>query len=77
MYIHVYIDVRMHTFAVQAVDMRHACQYADTLCLYAVFGVELLLHQQALQKEYPNSPWSLTFSYGRALQVSQLCCNVR
>eukprot|EP00953_Heterococcus_sp_UTEX-ZZ885_P038160 19594-Heterococcus_DN1.PRE.3 len=29
---------------------------------------ESTLNLQALQKEYPNSPWSLTFSYGRALQ---------
>jgi fructose-bisphosphate aldolase class I len=27
---------------------------------------------QALQEECPNAPWSLTFSYGRALQATTL-----
>ncbi len=27
---------------------------------------------QALQDECPNAPWSLTFSYGRALQSTTL-----
>ena len=29
-------------------------------------------YAQALQEECPNSPWALTFSYGRALQTSTL-----
>lgn len=28
--------------------------------------------RQALNEEYPNSPWALTFSYGRALQSTTL-----
>ena len=30
---------------------------------------ESTLNLQALQEACPNAPWSLTFSYGRALQV--------
>lgn len=30
---------------------------------------ESSINLNALQKECPNAPWSLTFSYGRALQV--------
>ena len=33
---------------------------------------ESTLNLQALQNECPNSPWALTFSYGRALQSSTL-----
>ncbi|KAM3578084.1 hypothetical protein VYU27_000182 [Nannochloropsis oceanica] len=33
---------------------------------------EATLNLQQLQKEYPDAPWSLTFSYGRALQSSTL-----
>jgi fructose-bisphosphate aldolase, class I len=33
---------------------------------------ESTLNVQALQDECPNAPWSLTFSYGRALQSSTL-----
>lgn len=33
---------------------------------------EATLNLQALQEECPNSPWALTFSYGRALQTSTL-----
>ncbi|KAK9867653.1 hypothetical protein WJX84_007745 [Apatococcus fuscideae] len=33
---------------------------------------EATLNLQALQEECPNSPWSLTFSYGRALQSATL-----
>ncbi|EIE21317.1 fructose-1,6-bisphosphate aldolase [Coccomyxa subellipsoidea C-169] len=33
---------------------------------------ESTLNLQALQEECPNSPWSLTFSYGRALQSTTL-----
>ncbi|GAB4816635.1 hypothetical protein N2152v2_003681 [Parachlorella kessleri] len=33
---------------------------------------EATLNLQALQEECPNSPWSLTFSYGRALQTTTL-----
>lgn len=33
---------------------------------------EATLNLQQLQIEYPNAPWSLTFSYGRALQSSTL-----
>ena len=33
---------------------------------------EATLNLQALQDECPNSPWSLTFSYGRALQSTTL-----
>lgn len=33
---------------------------------------ESTLNLQALQEECPNSPWSLTFSYGRALQATTL-----
>jgi len=33
---------------------------------------ESTLNLQALQEAYPNAPWSLTFSYGRALQSSTL-----
>jgi fructose-bisphosphate aldolase class I len=33
---------------------------------------ESTLNLQALQDECPNAPWSLTFSYGRALQSSTL-----
>jgi fructose-bisphosphate aldolase class 1 len=32
---------------------------------------ESTVNLQALQNAYPNSPWALTFSYGRALQVRQ------
>ena len=31
---------------------------------------ESTLNLQALQEACPNSPWALTFSYGRALQAS-------
>lgn len=33
---------------------------------------ESTLNLQALQEEMPNSPWALTFSYGRALQSATL-----
>jgi len=33
---------------------------------------ESTLNLLQLQKEYPNSPWALTFSYGRALQSTTL-----
>eukprot|EP00884_Botryococcus_braunii_P007592 jgi/Botrbrau1/16834/Bobra.150_2s0058.1 len=33
---------------------------------------ESTLNLQALQEECPNAPWSLTFSYGRALQAATL-----
>jgi fructose-bisphosphate aldolase class I len=33
---------------------------------------ESTLNLQALQEECPNSPWALTFSYGRALQSTTL-----
>ncbi|KIY93039.1 fructose-bisphosphate aldolase, class I [Monoraphidium neglectum] len=33
---------------------------------------ESTLNLQALQEAYPNAPWSLTFSYGRALQSTTL-----
>ena len=33
---------------------------------------ESTLNLQALQEACPNAPWSLTFSYGRALQVRGL-----
>jgi hypothetical protein len=33
---------------------------------------EATLNLQALQDECPNAPWSLTFSYGRALQATTL-----
>lgn len=33
---------------------------------------EATVNLQALQDECPNAPWSLTFSYGRALQASTL-----
>jgi fructose-bisphosphate aldolase class I len=33
---------------------------------------ESTLNLQALQEACPNSPWSLTFSYGRALQSTTL-----
>lgn len=32
----------------------------------------VLAWAQALQEAYPQSPWSLTFSYGRALQSATL-----
>lgn len=35
---------------------------------------ESTLNLQALQEACPNAPWSLTFSYGRALQVRCACC---
>ena len=34
---------------------------------------ESTLNLQALQEACPNAPWSLTFSYGRALQVRCAC----
>eukprot|EP00878_Enallax_costatus_P047310 GHUV01057820.1.p1 GENE.GHUV01057820.1~~GHUV01057820.1.p1 ORF type:complete len:102 (-),score=10.56 GHUV01057820.1:45-350(-) len=33
---------------------------------------ESTLNLQALQEACPNAPWSLTFSYGRALQATTL-----
>ena len=33
---------------------------------------ESTLNLQALQEACPNAPWSLTFSYGRALQSTTL-----
>ncbi|CAM9369421.1 unnamed protein product, partial [Phaeothamnion confervicola] len=33
---------------------------------------EATLNLQALQDAYPTAPWSLTFSYGRALQSSTM-----
>lgn len=33
---------------------------------------EATLNLQALQEACPNAPWSLTFSYGRALQSTTL-----
>ena len=35
---------------------------------------ESTLNLQALQEACPNSPWALTFSYGRALQVRGQSC---
>jgi fructose-bisphosphate aldolase class I len=33
---------------------------------------ESTVNLQALQDEEPNAPWSLTFSYGRALQSARM-----
>lgn len=45
---------------------RHVC------CLWIFHLSESLQRLQALQEECPNSPWRLTFSYGRALQSATL-----
>lgn len=41
-------------------------------CAGGMSEEESTLNLQALQEACPNAPWSLTFSYGRALQVPVL-----
>ncbi len=52
------------------VGLRHTCMSCSShLCSGGMSEEESTVNLQALNEEYPLSPWALTFSYGRALQV--------
>jgi hypothetical protein len=56
----------MHPGAPRLRNLNSAgCYLSQTVCCLALVA-------QALNEACPNAPWSLTFSYGRALQATTL-----